>query len=183
MNDIVLRTNRLFLRRFNKDDIDDFFEYAQMPEIGPNCGWKPIVEKSKAIERLNQMINSDEYYAIVLKEENKVIGSISLSNLDMRRYPNIKVEDNSKELGFALSVKYWKNGYMQEIIKAFLDYAFNKLGIDVIYAITSEDNVRSARLQEKCGFTYVGKIPEVKWVDGMIVSMIQRKVSSKKTSL
>ena len=155
-----LETDRLLLRPFNENDLEDFFEYAKMPEIGPNCGWEPINDKEKAIERLNRMISHD-YYAIVLKENNKVIGSVSLFDLDKRRYDNIETEDNAKEVGFVLSRDYWGKGYMQEAVKAVLDYAFNALNVEAVYAITKKNNTRSEKLQEKLGFEVVGEQPEV----------------------
>ncbi len=171
-----IETDRLLLRKFKENDIEDFFEYAKMPEVGPNCGWHAITDREKAEIRLNYIIYSD-YYAIVLKESNKVIGSISIFDLDKRRYSNIEVEDGAKELGFALSKDYWGNGYMKEAINGVLEYLFDTLKIPVLYAITTKGNINSEKLQEKSGLSVVGEMPEVKWLDGEIVSMIQRRIT------
>ena len=148
-----------------------------MDEIGPNCGWEPITDRIKALERLKRML-SDDYYAIVLKKENKVIGSISLSITDKRRYPNIKIENGSRELGFALSKKYWGNGYASEAVSEIIRFAFENMEIPAIYSMTTTLNKKSAQLQEKCGLTYAGEVPNVKWLDNQIVTMVQRKINS-----
>ena len=172
-----LETERILLRKFKKEDLDDFFEYAQMEEVGPNSGWAPIVDKEKAAERLKRMLN-DDYYAIVLKKENKVIGSVSLSIPDKRRYENIEIEDESRELGFSLSKNYWGHGYGTEAVNEIIKYAFENMKIPAIYTTTNITNIPSERLQEKCGLAYVGTMPNVKWLGGQIVTMVQRKISS-----
>lgn len=37
----VLETKRLILRPWKIDDLDEFYEYARNPNIGPNAGWEP----------------------------------------------------------------------------------------------------------------------------------------------
>ncbi len=174
----MLETDRLILRPFVKEDLDDFFEYAQMEEIGPYCGWAAIKDKDIALERLNRMISIDNYFAIVLKSEDKVIGSIVLSNPDKKRYPNIDIEDNVKELGCNLSKYYWSNGYMTEAVNEMMRYAFEDLGVSAIYALSASPNINSAKLQDRCGFNIVGEIPNKTWIDGSKMSLIQRKISA-----
>ena len=38
---VILETERLILRPFKENDLDDFYEYAKNPKVGPNAGWKP----------------------------------------------------------------------------------------------------------------------------------------------
>ena len=179
MNEII-ETDRLVLRNFKLDDLNDYYEYAQEDEIGFNCGWHPFKSKDEAAKKLDIMINANyPYYAIVLKSNNKVIGNISLSNPDIRRYPNVKLEDIAKELGFALSKYYRKNGYMTEAVKGLIEYAFNTLNIPAIYSITSNQNLSSIKVQEKCKFTTIGEKIDVKWIDGTIQEMVIRKVGNK----
>ena len=35
-----LVTERLILRPFTFDDLDDFYEYCSLKTVGPNAGWK-----------------------------------------------------------------------------------------------------------------------------------------------
>ena len=34
-------TQRLRLRPWRKEDLEDFHRYCKDPEVGPNAGWKP----------------------------------------------------------------------------------------------------------------------------------------------
>lgn len=48
---ITLETERCILRTFETSDLNDFYEYAKNPNIGPNAGWPPHsnIEESKQI--------------------------------------------------------------------------------------------------------------------------------------
>lgn len=74
----MLETERLILRNFKESDLDDCFEYASMKEVGPMAGWDPYTDKEKAHERLIYESNKPNQFALVLKSNNKVIGSVEL---------------------------------------------------------------------------------------------------------
>ena len=50
MKNIILEMNRLLLRKFSENDLDDYFEYAQMEEIGYYCCWEAIKKKIKLLK-------------------------------------------------------------------------------------------------------------------------------------
>ena len=175
---IELETKRLLLRKFRQEDLEDYFEYIQMEEIGYNCGWQPIKEKEKALERLNRNINANyDVFAIVLKENNKVIGNVTLSIPDKNRYPNEIMKENAREIGFALSKYYWGKGIMTEAVNEVIRYAFEDLKTSVIYSLSATGNQGSANVQEKCGFVPFGDKVEVRWIDKSILTMVQRKIT------
>ena len=67
-----LKLERLLIRRFGKEDLDDFYEYARNPNVGPNAGWKPHASKQETKEILRQFVNSTTIWAIVDKNTSKV---------------------------------------------------------------------------------------------------------------
>ena len=69
MKEIV--TSRLVLRQFNNKDFKDFYEYGIDKNVGPNAGWAPHKNEDESREIFKQFCNSDEVFAIELKEENK----------------------------------------------------------------------------------------------------------------
>lgn len=160
----TLETERLILRTWNIDDLEDFYEYAKSPEVGPNAGWKPHESKEESASILNAFINSGEVWAIELKENQKVIGSVGL-HADKKR-ENV----NSKMLGYALSANYWGHGIMTEVVNSIIEFAFNELNIDVLSVYHYPFNMRSKRVIEKCGFRYEGTIRYAsKLHDGTVV--------------
>ena len=61
---IQLETERLVLRPFCEDDLDDFDEYASIPGVGEMAGWPhhETVETSKRI--LQSFIKKNEVFAL-----------------------------------------------------------------------------------------------------------------------
>lgn len=87
-------------------------------------------------------------YGIALKESGKIIGVISLSNIDKK---------NKKcKLGYWLGKKYWNQGVMTKAVKMILDIAFNKLKMHRVYASTFADNNGSVRVLENNDFFLEG---------------------------
>lgn len=147
---MLLEINRVILRNFNRQDLDDLFEYAQVEEVGLNAGWIPHSTKEQSELILNMFIKDINTFAIVYKENNKVIGSISLGK------DNIRPGVNSKYLGYVLSKNYWGLGLMTECVKKILEYGFFTLNLDIISVSHFKENIRSKRVIEKCGFVYEG---------------------------
>ena len=65
-------------------------------------------------------------------------------------------DNDSGELGYSLGSKWWGNGYMTEAVSAVIDYAFNKVGFNRIYASCHEENIASKKVMEKLSMTYEG---------------------------
>ena len=76
--------------------------------------------------------------AIELKENSKVIGSIS--------FQNISSDDERAEIGFALSKKYWSQGFMTEAIQKLLEFGFKKIKFNRLEAFSNIENFRSSNL-------------------------------------
>ena len=171
----TLETERLTLTAYSVEDAPDLFEYASNPEVGPIAGWAPhkSVEESEMIIR--EMFMPVEAWAIRLKGQDKVIGTIALE------YDKYRPESNSREIGYSLARDQWKHGYMTEAAKAVIRFAFDELGLDQIGICTGEINKRSQRVIEKCGFKYEGTIRRTYKVfdgtcrDSLVFSMLKEE--------
>lgn len=149
----TLETGRMILRPWKTEDLDDFYEYARNPEIGPNAGWAPHKDKEESFKILQSFIKSDEVRAIVYKENGKVIGSIGVHR-DEKRAEDI----NAKMIGYVLSEDYWGKGLMTEAVKEVIRYLFEEVKLDIITIYHYPFNARSKRVIEKCGFKYEGTL-------------------------
>lgn len=173
-----LETERLILRKFDLNDIEDYWEYVSMPSVGPRAGWPAYTDKDKALERLKVEAKKENQFAIFYKQDSKVIGSIELMNCKVDRYSNLEVEKGAKEIGFVLSEKYWNKGIATEATKEVMRYAFEDLKVDVIYIGHASINEGSKRVQEKLGFKIVGKRTDyITWIDGTQTDYIERKMT------
>lgn len=148
----ILETERLILREFNENDLKDFYEYASVDGVGEMAGWihHENIEKSKEI--LNLFINEDKVFAIVYKENNKVIGSLGIEKYGMEDKLDEFKYLYGREIGYVLRKDYWGKGLMPEAVKCVIDYLFNELNLDFLTCGYYLFNNQSKRVQEKCGF-------------------------------
>lgn len=150
---VTITTKRLLLRAFKQSDLDDFFEYASVEDVGNNAGWKPHTSKEETQLILTAFIIDAEVLAIVKKDTNKVIGSIGIHRSwasDEKDLANL----TSKEIGYVLSKDYWGQGIATEAAQAVIEYCFTALNLEVLTCGHFIDNLRSKRVIEKCGFAF-----------------------------
>ena len=152
INGTVIETERLILRPFEQSDIDNFFEYASVEGVGEMAGWKHHENKEKSQSILDLFISEDKTFAIVLKENNKVIGSLGVEEYGMEQALSEFFDYNGREIGYVLSKDYWGKGLMPEAVKAVIDYLFNVQKLDFLTCGYYEFNNQSKKVQEKCGF-------------------------------
>jgi len=146
-----LETERLILRLWQETDVDDMFEYASDAQVGPNAGW-PVHENLETSNRIiKNFITNGDVYAIVLKSENKVIGSLGVHE----RYPDESLKDlKQREIGYVLNPKYWGRGIMPEAVKHVIKHCFEELNLDLIWCGYFSFNEKSKSVVHKCGFNY-----------------------------
>ena len=152
LNGLTIETERLILRPWKQTDLDDFFEYACVDGVGEMAGWKHHENKEKSQSILDLFINDDRTFAIVLKDNNKVIGSLGVEKYGMEKVLSEFFDYQGREIGFVLSKDYWGKGLMPEAVKAVIDYLFNVANLDFLTCGYYEFNNQSKKVQEKCGF-------------------------------
>lgn len=147
----TLYTDRLVLREWEISDYKDLYEYAKSELVGPNAGWPPHENEEKSKEIIEGFIKGKEVYAIILKDENKVIGSIGIHD----RTPDDSKKDlKQREIGYVINPKYWGQRIAPEAVNRVIDYGFNELGLDLIWCCHYDFNNKSKRVIEKSGFNY-----------------------------
>lgn len=156
---MIIETERLILRPFTEEDAKDVFEYLNKPAVNCfMCMKLNSIEEAK--EEMKKRSGETEYYfAITLKENNKVIGEIDA-------YPeNQEPHDTTSPLDtfspcWMLNSKYQGKGYALEAASAFFDYLFKHKGARRIYAYTEDYNLPSQHLCEKLGMRREGEFIE-----------------------
>lgn len=142
-------TRRLMLRPWNDFDAEELFELAKEPEIGYWCGWKPYEHIRDAFFMLHNFLEVDENYAICLKENGKIIGSIGIyCDTDLAR------DGRECELAYWIGKPFWYEGYATEAATEITRRAFKDLDKSMIWCGIYEGNDRSKRVLEKLGFVY-----------------------------
>lgn len=151
---ITLETQRLYIRPWRVTDIDDFYEYASVDGVGQMAGWEPHNNKEKSAFILDIFMKEKKTFAIELKDNRKVIGSIGIEKYDTKKFCGEFDEKQGRELGYVLSKTYWGMGLMPEAVKRIISYCFDELSLDFLTVGHFKGNEQSKRVIEKCGFQF-----------------------------
>lgn len=147
----ILETDRLMLRNWVASDAASLYAIASDEHVGPACGWQPHkdIEESQFI--LKNFLTNDYTFAIILKEDNNIIGNIGFMTMPGSKYCKNELQH---EIGFWLGYPYWGNGYMPEACKCLMQYGFDQLKLEKIICTHVIENDNSASVQKKCSFKY-----------------------------
>jgi ribosomal-protein-alanine N-acetyltransferase len=154
LTNVILETDRLIIRPWRKDDLNDFYEYAKVDGVGQMAGWTPHTSIQESEKILSLFIEEKKEFALELKENHKVIGSLGLEKLSIslnEYYDN----QSGREIGYVLSKAYWGKGLMPEAVKRVIRYCFEDENYDYLMCSHSISNNQSKKVIEKCGFRFV----------------------------
>lgn len=135
----MIETNRLILRAFMLADLEDFHELISNPIVAGQSGWMLSYHISQTKAILDKIMNDPAMYAIVLKQSNRVIGSISIHQVFNRAVM-------TRELAYALNPCAWQQGYMTEAVRAIIDEAFLRFGTELLVVRVDENNLPSKKV-------------------------------------
>ena len=152
LNGKILETERLVLRPFKWDDLDDFFAYASVEGVGEMAGWPHHENKDKSKEILTRFIDEDKTFAVCLRDSGRVVGSLGVefygAEDKLTEFDGYK----GREIGYVLARDQWGKGLMAEAVKAVINYLFDEKDLDFLTCGYYDFNNQSRRVQEKCGF-------------------------------
>lgn len=150
-----IETARLILRPYSEADVGDIFSYASNTEVTKYLLWDAhkSIEDSRNFLKWIQSVTCNErgklffVYAIYLKQENKVIGSIDFKNT--HRFGG--------QIDYVIGKNYWGNGYVSEAAEALKGWAFYTMPELVrLQSYCLPENKASQRVMEKVGMQYEG---------------------------
>jgi ribosomal-protein-alanine N-acetyltransferase len=149
-------TDRLIVRPFELNDTDPFYELMSDPEFAKIAGTEAPQSRDliySSIQVFMDLNNSGFYQkrAICLKESKEFIGECEIYPLK----PQIRPWDEWV-LGFSLSPKYWRQGFMFEALNSVIHELFSDLNILRIKADVHLGNEASVKILQKLGFKYEG---------------------------
>ena len=155
----MIETERLILRTFREEDAADLYEYLKEPMVHCFACMKvnSLEEAQRAVQERAK--DNEYYFAIVLKENGKVIGEIDAMPETPAPDEKNAVLDTFSPC-WMLHPDYHGKGYAFEAAKAFFDYLFYRKGARRIYAFTEDYNLSSQKLCQKLGMRQEGLFRE-----------------------
>lgn len=158
-----IETERLILRRIEKRDAEDMYEYSSDSHVPEYLLWRahPSLDYTKKyIKSLKKYYKEHVFFdfAVIYKENGKMIGTCGFSAADE--------ENHCAEIGYVLSRDYWGMGIACEAAREIIRMGFETLGFNRISAKYMIENVRSARVMEKLGMKNEGIQRQAMYVKG-----------------
>ena len=152
---IYIETERLVVREFTLQDVDELHSICSQPYI---LKWMPDWEIT--VEERKRWIGWIQYnYPIATKNAARIMLAVTLKSggqlIGMAGIGNKEDVNNEIEIAYFISEEYSNKGYMSEASKALIEWAFTNLQLDYLMAIVEPDNIPSQRVVEKCGFTKI----------------------------
>ena len=137
-----MQTQRTYLRRFEKADLNDLVIMMSDPELMKFTGFREPQAKEMVSTLLEKWIKSDGVWAAVEKESEELVGWFMLKRTILE----------GPELGFMLVRSKWGKGFATEVCQALLNHAFNSLKESKVMASADFENKASIKVLEKLGF-------------------------------
>jgi [ribosomal protein S5]-alanine N-acetyltransferase len=149
MNDLVLETERLVLRRMSMEDVPAMRLIHSDAELMWVYGGVFDEEGTRAwiqrnIDRYRNAPLGLGFWAITLKNSGEVIGGGGCVWQETDRGVEL-------EVGYQIRRDQWRRGYATEMARACIDYGFAMTDVDHIISLIRPDNVASRRVAEKNG--------------------------------
>jgi ribosomal-protein-alanine N-acetyltransferase len=168
--DITLKTNRLVLRPLSEDDAQSIYENVKendiakwlirLPQPYPSDGAIKFIRKSE--ENMKKGMSYE--LAVRLKSNNELIGVMSFCEVDKK--------NKNAEIGYWVTKKYWNMGYATEAGKRLLEFGYNVLNLERIFAKCVPENAPSKKVLEKIGMKYEGNFRHEFFREGKFIDMM-----------
>ncbi|MCH5198527.1 MAG: GNAT family N-acetyltransferase [Oscillospiraceae bacterium] len=167
---MLIETERLIVRDFKSDDVNDLYEILGDEETMENC--EPAYDFEKTQKFLEDFcIAKKGAVAAVLKDSKKAIGYILFKPL----------EESVYEIGWIFNKKYWRQGYAYEACSELIAHSFRELNVHKVVA-EAIDSHKSVGLMEKLGMKREGvQISQTKdhlgkWADLYLYGILQSDI-------
>jgi [ribosomal protein S5]-alanine N-acetyltransferase len=146
-----IRTQRLVIRGFERDDVDRMHEIFGDEQV---MRYIPLgVLDRSATERLlatyNRNYDARGYSFWGVEHDGRLVGDVGF---------NPYAETGEPELGYTLARDSWGSGFASEAASACIDAAFAELDAERVLAVVDLENDASLRTAARIGMTRIDTI-------------------------
>ena len=138
-----LVTERCIVRNFMLNDVNDLYKTLSDEEVMKYIEPAFDMEKTKEFIMKAGLCETPMVYALVWKENDKVIGHVIFHSY----------AEDSYEIGWVINKEYWGKGIADEVTEHLVKYA-QKLEISSCVIECTAEQLASKHIAEKNGFIY-----------------------------
>ena len=155
--------DNIYLSPRNSEDIEIFTKWLNDFQVTDGLGRSGLIVtlngEKEYLENIHDNDNTRYYFVIVTLENDEMIGTISLENINYR--------NRTAELGIFIGDETYRGkGIGKEAIHLILDYGFNYLNLNSIQLTVLAFNERAITCYKKCGFKEAGRLREDYYLNG-----------------
>lgn len=147
-----METERLLLRLYKQTDKDDLIRLFTDEKVMKHVD-TGVFSQQKAEEIWLKLIENfypngiTTIYGVFDKFDGHYIGHAAI-----RPRPTNKDE---WEISYMLQIEEWGKGFATEIAGKLVEFGFNELNLNAVYATVDTDNYASIRILEKIGMKHI----------------------------
>jgi RimJ/RimL family protein N-acetyltransferase len=151
-----LETPRLTLRSWRAEDLDPFHAICSDPVVMETLG--PLMSRDEVAALIERVSNTEAelghtFWAMERKEDAQLIGWCGI----IRGGEGMPIH-GKPEAGWRMTPSAWGKGYVTEAAIASVQWAFDTLPDDDVWAITSATNQRSRAVMERLGMRHLPEL-------------------------
>jgi ribosomal-protein-alanine N-acetyltransferase len=146
MQEKLLQTSRIYVTRFEQEDLPEFHEMESDPEVMRFTSSGQPYDFTSNQSRLSAIIQSYnlahpilEVFAVKTIDLGNLIGSVALEIN----------KDGKHEIGYRLLRKFWGLGFGQEMADYWIEYLFLVRKTPILEAYAFVDNKASVRILDR----------------------------------
>ena len=147
MNGVRLETERLVMRMFREDDLEQYARMCADTEVVRYLGDGQTLDRVGAWRQMAMVLGHWELrgygpWAVEERGSGNLVGRIGFFKPE--GWPDF-------ELGWVLGREYWGKGYATEGARRALAYAFTEMGREHVISLIHPENVGSIRVAARLG--------------------------------
>jgi [ribosomal protein S5]-alanine N-acetyltransferase len=162
-----MQTQRLLLRRFINDDLENVFKGLSHPDVIPYYGvsYSSLEETKEQIKWFAEIEQNKtgQWFAICSADNKIFYGGCGLNS--------INAQHRKGEIGYWLLPEFWGKGIITEALPLVIEYGFTALQLHRIEAVIETANENSKKIMNKLGFAYEGTMKECEIKNGRFISL------------
>ena len=169
-----LEGEHVYISPMNIEDAEIFTKWLNDPNITQFLTiHNSLVSLSGEKDYVENFCKEEFHMSIIKKENDEIIGNISLGRLDYK--------NGTAELGIFIGEEdNLSKGYGSEAIKLLTTFGFDELRLHTIYLTVLENNIRAQKAYTKCGFKECGRRHEALYRNGKYIDLVYMELINKK---
>jgi len=168
-----LRTERLRLRPWRPDDLDDLARLNAEERV-MEFMWSGLLTREQSGEWLEQRMQLLEEGGVTVLATQRLDTGAFIGWIGLNAPTHIPELAGELEVGWRLFPEHWDQGFATEGARASVDWGFRDLALERVISMYDPANVRSRRVMDKLGLREWKRVVDPRFERELLVLSISR---------